>query len=1353
MVDSQKGGNSYSREGTPAGSEKGKSKSGSAPPSGPSNYHKKPARKTPQLSEKELAEYRAAGRCFNCGQVGHLSRNCPDKDTVRSQGRGPPGASSFNVEPVPFTETDSDDDAEILDSLPLGALFFGDPDRLTSVHPWPIENWQDHYPYWDEPNLLAREHIGDCYAMVVDTILTLEAPYPGDARYTYPELRPELRFYIKRLVATRDYVINDRLTRSRLVLARSVLEDPEFDVSYWYAEQRRQALGLTDEITQHCCIGDAISIVAAKLLTDGISSSYPCTDPCLDPKKRFYLRRTSSEDGQVKYVINDTDLDMLTEVQKTWLEDPKFDLVRWYRRYVNQRGSFEYKYYDAHRKAYAQQVLNEDKACDCQQHDLRTCSDEDEENAPGPESALSVDDLFEGNLGNDEDVDDLPELQPLSDSDDDDDEDDPSQGWPFEENKDDVRIAQRVSEVLMRCQPYPGDAGRTSVDSSYEMGDQRFAVDRQDRGLFCIYDRFQGFEKSIHVSRLRWDAFSIGKWFAERCAEHSEMDDPWGRAHRWMLYPPRKWESTTMGPQPVRGPSNWLQADEPAEEIAEDSTEESVEEPMELGGIQVDRNKYPALQRNAAQIKGNQRVLPKPIVVKVAVNGHPARALLDSGSLGDFMSTTLADQLGIEKESLSVPLALQLAVQGSRSKVNSVVTAQFQYQDINEKRTFDVINLNNYDLILGTPFMYQHQICIGFNPARVIVGSNEPQQLKKGDDTKLMVNAVSIEDQRVEEAGEELRRYAAPLCKDMADTDLPPLRDINHTIPLIDEEKTYQWRPSRCPEMFREQWSEKRDAYIKTGRWKVTSARNTVPMLLIPKPGTKPPQLRTVVDLRERNSNTRKLTSPLPDMEGMLRRVASKPFRTTLDLKNAYKQIRIIPEHVERSAVTTPDGNMVSQVVQQGDCNAPATYQSLMNHLFSAYIGRFMDPFLDDLSIYSDTLDEHVKHVKIVLDILSREKLYLSKDKLHFIAPELKLLGRVIDDKGIRMDSEKVDSVLNWKVPTNRDLLRGFIGSVGYLADDVPNVRIPMGVLSSITGDTVPFRWGYTEQRAFEEVKNLVHQVRENRRVPLDYAEGASPIWMITDGCATGISGLVSQGDDWKTAKIAAFYSAKLNSAQQNYPTHEIEMFAGIETMLRHVDILQGVRFKWLTDHKGLIYLLNQKNLSGRQARWLEKISSFTFEVVYIPGSENVVADALSRIYSNDSSGTVRARSEYTYHDVIDDDTTQVEHASITQPMLAGIEARIATRRGTRERRPSQKAVMASESSMTHVPAKPVKSRSVRKGLRPIDESTEGGSTVEQPQTAIETSPAHSYEGPPADAPVLEPVMERNLSTKPLTHC
>jgi hypothetical protein len=374
-----------------------------------------------------------------------------------------------------------------------------------------------------------------------------------------------------------------------------------------------------------------------------------------------------------------------------------------------------------------------------------------------------------------------------------------------------------------------------------------------------------------------------------------------------------------------------------------------------------------------------------------------------------------------------------------------------------------------------------------------------------------------------------------------------------------------------------------------------------------------------VVDLRARNDNTVKQTSPLPDPKGILRRAAAHPFRSLMDGKDAYEQIRIDSDHVDRTAVTTPDGNMVSLVVQIGDCNAPATYQALMNHIFSGYIGRFMDIYLDDIVVYSDTLADHKKYVKLIVDILSREKLYLSKNKLHFLKSELKILGRIISSGGIRMDPDKVDTVVNWKTPTNRDLLRGFLGSVGYLADDIPGVRIPMAVLHGLTGDAVSFRWGFTEQRAFEDVKTLVQTTRDHHRVPLDYKKTALPVWMVTDGCSTGVAGLVSQGEDWKTAKVAAFYSAKLNPAQQNYPVHEIEMLAGVETMLRHRDILQGARFKWITDHKGLIHLLRQKNLSGRQARWCEKISEFDFDIVYVPGTENVVADALSRMYSNDS--------------------------------------------------------------------------------------------------------------------------------------
>ena len=140
-------------------------------------------------------------------------------------------------------------------------------------------------------------------------------------------------------------------------------------------------------------------------------------------------------------------------------------------------------------------------------------------------------------------------------------------------------------------------------------------------------------------------------------------------------------------------------------------------EVLELGGVQVDRNKYPSLQRNSANIKGHSRILFKPVVVKLEVNGQPLHALLDSGSLGDFISSTLVDQLSIKREMLDTPLSLHLAMQGSRSKVNARTTVNLKYQGINEKCTLDIINLNNYDLISRTPFMYQHQVCLEFNSA------------------------------------------------------------------------------------------------------------------------------------------------------------------------------------------------------------------------------------------------------------------------------------------------------------------------------------------------------------------------------------------------------------------------------------------------------------------------------------------------------------------------------------------------------------------------------------------------------------------------------------------------------------
>ena len=177
----------------------------------------------------------------------------------------------------------------------------------------------------------------------------------------------------------------------------------------------------------------------------------------------------------------------------------------------------------------------------------------------------------------------------------------------------------------------------------------------------------------------------------------------------------------------------------------------------------------------------------------------------------------------------------------------------------------------------------------------------------------------------------------------------------------------------------------------------------------------------------------------------------------------------------------------------------------------------------------------------------------------------------------------------------------------------------------------------------------------------MDYSPGADPIRVVTDACGNGVGGVVAQGQNWRTAQVAAFYSVKMSPAQCNYPVHEQELLAGVEMMLRHRDILQGTRFTWVTNHKSLEHVLTQRNLSGRQAHWMEKLSGFDFKVQYVPGEDSILPDALSRLYEFDAPGTMRAPSEFVEHDLPRTDAPDCSNVSplavLSAPVLVGSEA------------------------------------------------------------------------------------------------
>ena len=162
---------------------------------------------------------------------------------------------------------------------------------------------------------------------------------------------------------------------------------------------------------------------------------------------------------------------------------------------------------------------------------------------------------------------------------------------------------------------------------------------------------------------------------------------------------------------------------------------------------------------------------------------------------------------------------------------------------------------------------------MGINPHRLIIGSDILLSIEVPGVACLMSRSLAVHEENLDQIREHLCEYAKPLCRSAGETPLPPLHAINHEIPLIDHDRIYPWHPSWCPEALRDQWAAKKEAYIQCGQWKVTSSGNTVPMLLIWKPGKEgePLHLCTVVDLRVQNVNTHKCLSLLPDMDGILR--------------------------------------------------------------------------------------------------------------------------------------------------------------------------------------------------------------------------------------------------------------------------------------------------------------------------------------------------------------------------------------------------------------------------------------------------------------------------------------------------
>jgi transposase InsO family protein len=404
----------------------------------------------------------------------------------------------------------------------------------------------------------------------------------------------------------------------------------------------------------------------------------------------------------------------------------------------------------------------------------------------------------------------------------------------------------------------------------------------------------------------------------------------------------------------------------------------------------------------------------------------------------------------------------------------------------------------------------------------------------------------------------------------------------------------------------RQEFQKQLELLLDNGLIRPSSSPYGAPALFVKK---KDGSLHMCVDYRALNNITVKNKYPLPRIDDLLDRLAGCKYFTKLDLRSGYWQVRIKDEDIPKTAFQTRYGHYEFLVMPFGLCNAPATFQYLMNSIFKPILDRFVIVYLDDILIFSKTRQEHLADLEAVLKILQEHHLYANLSKCEFARQEVQYLGHIVNAHGILPDPAKIKAIRDWPIPAYTCELLSFLGLANFYRRFVKSYSHRSAALTDLTSKNRPFEWTEAQQRAFQDIKNAL-TTAPTLALPND----KGTFIVKTDASDKALGAVLKQVDpeSHETHPIA-FESEKLHDAELNYATHEKELLAIVHALKTWRHYLDGQHFLIHTDHHSLRYLDTQPSLSKRQARWMETLAEFDYTIKYKPGKTNSVADVLSR--------------------------------------------------------------------------------------------------------------------------------------------
>ena len=376
---------------------------------------------------------------------------------------------------------------------------------------------------------------------------------------------------------------------------------------------------------------------------------------------------------------------------------------------------------------------------------------------------------------------------------------------------------------------------------------------------------------------------------------------------------------------------------------------------------------------------------------------------------------------------------------------------------------------------------------------------------------------------------------------------------------------------------------------------------------------------RPTGDYRRLNQVTVPDSYPLPNVNDFSANLHGKKFFSKLDLVKGYYQVPMNKSDIAKTAVITPFGLFEWLVMPFGVRNAANTFQRLMDRVLDGLPFAFV--YLDDILVASATRERHVADVREVLLRLKANGLVINPNKSEFCRLTVTYLGHQVSESGIAPLSKNTDALMEFPPPTTRRELQRFLGMLNFYRRFLRNAA---GVIKPLTDalcgkPTSRLKWSEECAVAFRLAKQLLADA-----VELHHPVPGAPLSLTVDASGTHVGAVLSQLVAGEQQPLA-FFSSKLNEAQQNYSAFDRELLAAY-LALRHFRFqLEGRPFVLYTDHKPLLSAIDRKSppLLARQARQLSFLSEFAVTIVHLPGKDNVTADAFSRPPAITSIATV----------------------------------------------------------------------------------------------------------------------------------